>query len=338
MNQHLKSARAELAKAVEAALKKVQATSEFKELEQAQKILAQFDDAFGVATGVMGTKAPKPKATATAKATVKKAKGKKATAKKAKSTQKATTGKKVTKTGFILSFAMDTPAKEIVDAAAQDGMKLTNKMVYSVRSAHKAKGKTKAPKKAAAKKAAAKKAAPKKTAKKAAAKKAPAKKAAAKKTGAKKKAATKKNGAAAAEGRRQVALGLRPSLRASMVRVMGNQSLNAGEVLDLLKDKGWMPQGKDPRGAVLYMMNKHPNTFERVDRGRYRVKKGVTAESIEKKAKKTAKKISTKTANNEAVSSEVTTEVKSSAQTDAALAGLGIDTSTGNVEANPFPA
>lgn len=328
MSQHLKAARAELVKAVEAAKAKVVASEEYKALETAQNILSQFDGLLGEA----------PAKQAAPKKSTKKASTKRAAAKP----RKSSTGKKVTKTSFILSFALNTPAKEIVAAGAKEGITLTNKMVYSVRSANKAKKRAAKANKAVAKpkttKAAAKKASTKKkSTKKAAAKKATPKKST--KKASSKKAATKKKTAGAKkateEGRRQVALGLRPSLRASIVRVMGSEALDAGAILDRLKTKGWMPQAKDARGAVLYMLSKNPGTFKRVGRGTYQVAEGVTAETIEAKAKKTAKKKAAPKKAKSPVSNEVETQVTTPAGQVDALADLGI--STGNVEANPFP-
>lgn len=156
--------------------------------------------------------------------------------------------KKLTKTSFILSFDPQTTAKEIIKEAKAFGMGLTPKMVYSVRSAHR-----KSQKKGSAKK-----------------------KAAQKKASAKKKPS---NGAsaAAAEGRRQVALGLRPSLRVSMVKVLAGSKkpMNAGDMVEALEKRGWCPQGKDPRGYVLYMFSKKPETFKRTDRGVYELQPGV---------------------------------------------------------------
>ena len=341
MSQHLKAARAELVKGVEADLARVQATPEFQALEHSRSILAQVDAILA------GTTAP-PKKVADAKATVKPAKKaatKKATTKKA-TTKAATGGKKVTKTGFILSFALNTPAKKIVAAAEKKGMSLTTKMVYSVRSANKAKaaGANSQPAKAATKKKATKK----KTAKKAIKAKAKSKgkgKGKAKKKAVAKKKASNGASAAAAEGRRQVALGLRPSLRASMVKIMVStkKPMDAGDMVDALTAKGWLPQGKDPRGYVLYMFSKKPDTFKRTDRGVYTLQPGVTVASVENKTNKkkaSTKKASTKkatTAAKQVAASEVKEAVQTPPSQAQALADLGIGVD-GNVDQSPFAA
>lgn len=52
---------------------------------------------------------------------------------------KPTKTTKLTKTSFILSFLPNTPAKKVINEAAKVGLKVTSKMVYSVRSAHRTK-------------------------------------------------------------------------------------------------------------------------------------------------------------------------------------------------------
>jgi hypothetical protein len=180
------------------------------------------------------------------------------------------------------------------------------------------KGKAKKAAKPAAKKATAKKAAPK-AAKKAA-------KPAAKKATAKKKTTKASNNSAAAEGRRAVARGDRPSIREAMARVMGKKTMNAAEIVDGLKAKGWMPNAKDPRTYCLYTLSDNKETFERVERGRYKVRDGVDFGKAKaaSKAKPAAKKT-----NGKAKAKKSATEVK------AGLEELGIK-GDGNVEANPF--
>jgi len=169
-------------------------------------------------------------------------------------------------------------------------------------------------------KTAAKKPGPKPKAKKAAKKPGPkpkAKKAAAKP---RKKATNKsKNNSAAAEGRRAVARGDRPTLKEGMARVMGSKVMDAGEILEGLKAKGWTPNSKDPRTHCLYTLSDNKDVFERVERGRYKVHAGVKFEKG--RVVKTNGKAAAK-------------PKKSTAEVDKGLADLGIDGS--NVEANPF--
>jgi len=126
----------------------------------------------------------------------------------------------------------------------------------------------------------------KKTAKKPAKKKVVAKKKAAPKKKAKtkgKKSATnsvtdasRKN---AAEGRRAVATGERPTLKDSMKIVMGKKTMNAQGVVDALAKKKWLPASSDHRQYISFMLsNNCPETFERTEtRGFYRVAKGAPA-------------------------------------------------------------
>lgn len=97
---------------------------------------------------------------------------------------------------------------------------------------------------------------------------------AAKKRGVKKKKAAQ---AAAAKGRRDVARGDRPPIRKAIVRVMGDKVMDSATIVEELDKRGWGPNAKDPRTYVLYTLseNRH-DVFERVSRGRYRVRAGVT--------------------------------------------------------------
>lgn len=143
------------------------------------------------------------------------------------------------------------------------------------------------------------------SAKAAPAKKAPAKKAAPAKKVAPAKAAPKaaakapakgKDNAAAAKGRAEVKAGLRPTIKEAMTQVMGDKTMNAAEIYDLLKAKNWLPSANDPRGYIAYLLSSMKDRFERVpDKGRgyYRVLKGaapaVAAKPNGKKAAPAAK-------------------------------------------------
>jgi len=154
------------------------------------------------------------------------------------------------------------PVKPIAKASPQPAAKPAPKAVPA---------KAAPAKKAPAKKAApAKKVAPAKAAPKAAAK-APAKKPAAKAP------AKGKDNAAAAKGRAEVKAGLRPTIKEAMTQVMGDKTMNAAEIYDLLKAKNWLPSANDPRGYIAYLLSSMKDRFERVpDKGRgyYRVLKG----------------------------------------------------------------
>jgi hypothetical protein len=192
--------------------------------------------------------------------------------------------------------------------------------------------KTKKVAKKTAKKAkpAAKKAAKKKVAKKPAKKpaKPAAKKKVAKKT-AKKTAKKAKGSAAAAAGRRAVARGDRPTLKEAMAKVMGSKVMSAGEIADGLEAKGWLPNSKDPRTYCLYTLSDNKDVFERVERGRYKVKAGITFEKgrVKKNGKPPAKAKANK---------KPAAKKRSEADTKAGLSDLGIPADGGNVDANPF--
>lgn len=117
----------------------------------------------------------------------------------------------------------------------------------------------------AAKVAPAKKAPAKTKANKAPAAKAPAAKAPVKKA---------RDNAQAARGRAEVKAGLRPTIKEAMTQVMGDKTMNAAEIYDLLKDKGWLPSANDPRGYIAYLLSSFKDRFERMQdkgRGYYRV-------------------------------------------------------------------
>lgn len=142
-----------------------------------------------------------------------------------------------------------------------------------------------APKKAAAK-AVAKKPAAKTAAKttkpaaKAAAKKAAPKKAAAKKGAAKKAAAkpSKAVSSAVAEGRRAVARGDRPPMKEAIARVMGKSTMDAAQVIAGLTAKNWLPNTPPEKTQqyISYVLSSTKEVFDRVERGQYKVKEGVT--------------------------------------------------------------
>lgn len=130
------------------------------------------------------------------------------------------------------------------------------------------------PKKAAAKKAkVAKTAAPK--VKKAAAKKAAPKKAAAKKAAAK---PSKSVSSAVAEGRRAVARGDRPPMKEAIARVMGKATMDAASVIQGLTEKNWLPNTPPEKTQqyISYILSSNDSVFIRVERGKYKVKEGVT--------------------------------------------------------------
>lgn len=139
-----------------------------------------------------------------------------------------------------------------------------------------------APKKAAAK-AVAKKPAAKaaaKTTAKSAAKKAAPKKAAAKKGAAKKAAAkpSKAVSSAVAEGRRAVARGDRPPMKEAIARVMGKSTMDAAQVIAGLTAKNWLPNTPPEKTQqyISYVLSSTKEVFDRVERGQYKVKEGVT--------------------------------------------------------------
>ena len=92
------------------------------------------------------------------------------------------------------------------------------------------------------------------------------------------KRGAKKSNNRATQGRRDVAKGLRPSLKDSMTQVMGSKVMNASDVYEGLKAKGWLPNSNDPRQYISYSLSSFKDRFERIEgkRGYYRVKAGAS--------------------------------------------------------------
>jgi uncharacterized protein YnzC (UPF0291/DUF896 family) len=79
----------------------------------------------------------------------------------------------------------------------------------------------------------------------------------------------------AADGRRDVASGKRPTIKQACAQVLGNETLDTKEVVARLEKNGWMPNTNNPAGYINFVLSsaaKKGDTFERVDRGQYRVK------------------------------------------------------------------
>ncbi len=80
-------------------------------------------------------------------------------------------------------------------------------------------------------------------------------------TGAKRSPAAKSR---AAEGRRAVASGDRPPIKVAIQQVMGDEILGGDEVLARLEKKGWVPNAKEPRKYVGYLLSASREFFEAV--------------------------------------------------------------------------
>jgi hypothetical protein len=105
-----------------------------------------------------------------------------------------------------------------------------------------------------------------------------------------KKTPAKSENRRAAEGRAAVAKGLRPPIKDAIAQVMGDKTMNATEIFDILKGKNWLPNANDPRNYIAYVLSSSKSHFERVanrGRGFYKVK-GVVASADNGKSKKAA--------------------------------------------------
>ncbi len=83
----------------------------------------------------------------------------------------------------------------------------------------------------------------------------------------------------AAEGRRAVLSGERPTLKDAMKQVMGTEVMNSAQIFEKLKEKGWLPNSNDPKNYIGYSLSSMKKDFEPVPaqgRGFYRVRGSAT--------------------------------------------------------------
>lgn len=73
-------------------------------------------------------------------------------------------------------------------------------------------------------------------------------------------------------GRREVARGDRPHIKAAIALVMADQVMTAGEVVAALKEKDWLPNTAPEKTQqyISYVLSSTPLVFERVERGKYK--------------------------------------------------------------------
>lgn len=100
------------------------------------------------------------------------------------------------------------------------------------------------------------------------------------------------NVSSVAAGRRAVASGERPKLVDAMWIAMGDEQMNSAQVIDALKEKGWLPNANKLKGYISFMLSKNADKFERVDRGVYKRVEGAGPEGYteSKKGKKASVK------------------------------------------------
>ena len=79
----------------------------------------------------------------------------------------------------------------------------------------------------------------------------------------------------------------KPPMRQAIMQVMGSKTMNADQVLELLKEKGWAPNAQDPRAYVAHRMCSLKDTFEpdrEKGRGFYRVRRPANETTLGKDA------------------------------------------------------
>jgi hypothetical protein len=266
-----------------------------QERDEIQKLLAQLDQ-----------KVPEPKVDGRSRA----ARAAKSGSKVAKVNSKPA---KVAKTGKI-----DGRTKEARAAKAKAAGKVSQPAKAAT---GKIDGRTKEGRAAKAAAAAGKKAA-KKTGKKAA-----------KKTG--KKAAKKTaNTSNAAEGRRAVARGDRPTMKEAIATVIGKATMGAAEVVEGLEKRDWVPNAAKIQQYVSFLLSNNKDVFERIGHGQYKVRDGATF-TKSSKSKKSTPSTQTQTAASPTPKKKAKSDNNKS--TDEELNDLGIPTGA-NVSSNPFEA
>ncbi len=151
---------------------------------------------------------------------------------------------------------------------------------------------------------------------------------------AEKEAAPKTAGASrAAEGRRAVARGDRPSIKQAIVQVMGTDVCNAEEVYKRVEAKGWLPSASDPKVYIGYTLSSQKEIFDRVPakgRGFYRVKaEAVAPVEVKPEASVETKPVEAATVEVKPATPEVKREVTNGASkkpsTDDVLKEAGIN-------------
>lgn len=63
-----------------------------------------------------------------------------------------------------------------------------------------------------------------------------------------------------------------PPLKEAMEIVMGKSTMGAKDVVEALRERGWLPYSANPQKYMNFMFSTQKDTFERIERGRYRVR------------------------------------------------------------------
>ena len=129
------------------------------------------------------------------------------------------------------------------------------------------------------------------------------------------------------ESRKAVADGSLPPLKDRLKIVMGAGEVSIKTIVDALSAKNWAPKSKSLGTYISFMLGSHPETFERVRRGVYKV---ISSNGSAKapKAKLQPTKVNGKKA------SAKKGEAASTEKVDTSLAELGVNDS--GAAANPF--
>jgi chemotaxis protein histidine kinase CheA len=81
-----------------------------------------------------------------------------------------------------------------------------------------------------------------------------------------------------------------PPMKERIKKVLGSKSMDCPAIMDALKIKNWLPDAKDPKAYVSFLLSGNPNDFKRVSRGVYCVNTDKAEEpKVEAKNSKSSK-------------------------------------------------
>jgi hypothetical protein len=139
--------------------------------------------------------------------------------------------------------------------------------------------------------------------------------------------------------RKAVASGEVPSLKNRLVAIIGDKEMKVAEVIEELKKResdGWLPKAEDLNTYMSYALGSAKDTFERVDRGKYRLVNPPGGKAASKASDSAAepKKEPVKAKATNGTPNKTKTQDLTNEEVEAQLAELEND--SGEVLGNPF--
>ncbi len=71
--------------------------------------------------------------------------------------------------------------------------------------------------------------------------------------------------------------GKKPPLKSAIINVMGDQTMTAGDLIEALKKKDWLPESNNIRNYISYVLSQNKDLFGSKERGKYFLKAGAAA-------------------------------------------------------------